>query len=532
MPENSTPHFDVDAAGPACVKALSETSKALKAFSFYPENHPLRRQILEVAYQAVVGLTSIGRVSLVVQRGGFSFADRQDAIGNNPMTRALAQELFTRELQRLNFFPGISLAEFSSFLSLLTVPPQKIAEDGGFAKLLSRSGIRNVTVDLIDISAVYTKKRVGESADDPADGADAQQEVPTESAPVQGSAARADELSIEEILAAMSADSDDETYRRLARMLLDKTLPLKQQGSYDRLFPVALAMVGHNAEKDRSSTSRGLARAVLLQVCLGEMTEHLLDHLEDAGFRHKDHVYRILTLLGAEVVDAVTARLFAAGSKPSRKTLMVATVRIGAPALPSLLGFLKDGRWQVVHTAAAILGEIGSRDAVKGLSLALSHPEARVRMETVRVLAKIGGMEATSRLLSLLEDEDQAIAVQAITWLGRSRSHTALQPLSGLVNKPDLFGKSHLLKKEALIAIGRIGDRQSLNLLYKVVKKRSWIAPGRRMELKLAAIDAIAALGGEQARGFLRAVAAKGGELGSAAEAALQRSVQRSDEHE
>lgn len=532
MLEKTSPHKDIDATGPACQKALSETSKALKAFSFYPENHPLRRQILDSAYQAVSELANAGPIPLVVQRNGFSLADRQDPIENNPMTRALALELFARELQRLTFLPGLSLAEFSGFLSLLTVPPQKIAEEGGVAELLARNGIRCVMVNQIDISAVYTKKKVGESAEDPAEAADAREDLAVESAPAQGSMAQEAELSLEELLAAMAAEHDDEAYRKLARMLLNTALPLKKERYFDRLFKVALAMVEQSVEQGRSAAGRGVARIVVQQLCLGEMTEHLLDHLEEADFRHREGIYRILALLGDEVVDAVLKRLFAVGSKPSRKTLSIAVVRIGAPAVPALLAFLKNSNWQVVYAAVAILGEMGSRDAVKGLALAVYHPETRVRMETIRALAKIGGMEATSLLVSLLVSEDQSLALQAIAWLGHSRNQMALQPLLQLAKKRDLLGKSHPLKREAIIAIGRIGDRRALNILFRLVKKRYLLAPGRRLELKLAAIDAIAAMGGEQARSFLQAVAAGGGEAGRAAGAALEASAQRGDEHE
>jgi len=532
MLENSTIQKDIDATGPACQKALSEASKALKALAFYPDNHPLRRQILDSAYQAMADLTNAGKISLVVQRGGFSFADRQETIDNNPMTRALAQELFARELQRLTFLPGISPAEFSGFLALLTVPPQKIVEDGGVAELLAKSGISHVMVNQIDISAVYTKKKVGESAEDPVDGADAQEERTAEVPPAQGSTARAAELGIDELLAAMSAESEDEPYRQLARMLLNKALPLKQERYFDHLFKVVMAMVEQNAEKGRSDASRGFARVVVQQLCLGEMSEHLLDHLEDAGFRQNESIYRILNLLGSEAVDVVMKRLYAAGSKPSRKPLSIAVTRIGAPALPSLLALLKDGRWQVVYTAVVILGEMGNRDAVKGLALTVYHPENRVRMETIRSLAKIGGMEATSLLVSLFADEDPAIAVQSITWLGRSRNQTALKQLLQLVKKRDLLLKSHAVKKEALVAIGRIGDRRALGFLCKMVRKRYWMAPGRGLELKLAAIDSIALLGGEHARAFLKTTAAGGGELGRAAAAALDSLAQRGEEHE
>ena len=520
MLQNKSQKKDSDAVASPCQKALAETSKALKALSFYPENHPLRRQILDSAFEAVTALISSAQVTFVVQRNGFSLPG--STLENNPATRALAQELFVRELQRVTFLPGISRADFCAFLSLLTLPPQKVAEEGGMGELLAKRGILTVMVNQIDISAVYTSRNAGTAAEDSADGADAVEDEPVDNPPEQGRPSGTAELSIEELIAALESAKTDEAYRQLCRMLLDKAQPLKQERCFDYLFKVVMVLVGQSAEEGRSAASRDSARSVVQQLCLGEMTVHLLDHLEDAGFRHTESVYRIVELLGAAVVEPVMTRLLAARSKAVKKTYGVAVVRIGAPALPSLLAFLKDGRWHVVYTAVSILGEMGNRRVVKELALALNHPDTRVRMATIRVLAKLGGSEATALLLSLLEAEDQATALQAITWLGHSRNQAALQPLIELVQKRDLLGKSQALKKEAVIAIGRIAERRSLDLLFELVTKRGWLFPRRAMELKVAALQAIAAVGGEQAVRFLKEVAGNGGEVGRAAGAAVE----------
>ena len=82
-------------------EALTETYKALKAITFYPENHPLREKILQKAYQAMVSIIEKDKLSLIVQRNGLSIADHEAVIDNTPMIMALAKELFTREIQRL-----------------------------------------------------------------------------------------------------------------------------------------------------------------------------------------------------------------------------------------------------------------------------------------------------------------------------------------------------------------------------------------------------------------------------------------------
>ncbi|WP_224983263.1 HEAT repeat domain-containing protein [Geomonas agri] len=525
---------DNEDLGAACQKALAETSKALKAFSFYPENHPLRSQILSSAYEAITNLVRHAPVTLIVQRGGFAIAGRPETIESNPMTKALAQELFARELQRLTFLPEVSQTDLSALLSALAVPPQKIAEEGGVAGMLARNGISAVMVNQIDVSAVYTKKTVAQTEEEAGEsGAEVIEERAAEAAPAPGNAAgQTSEPGIDQILAALVAETDEERYRQLARLLLKKALPLKLEGNCDRLYVVLSHLADQQADPDKSTVCRDAAHTALQQLILGEMAEHLLNHLEDVDFPAKEAICRMLRLSGPEVVDAVVRRLTASGSRAARKALGTALVRIGVQAQPQLLVLLKDARAQVVQMAVAILAEIGNREAVKGLALTAYHPESRVRMESIRALARIGGMEATGVLLSLVQEGDEATALQAISCLGSCRNQAALEPLLRLAGKRDLRGKLHALQMEALRAIGCIGDRRALDALFKLVRRRCLIGTTRRLEQKLVAVDAIAALGGEQARGFLQRYASGTGELAEAAAAALQAMAQREATHE
>ncbi len=530
---------DSERLAPACQKALGDTSKALKAFAFYPENHPLRRQIFDSAYQSMAALASMGRISLIVQRGGFALAGSQSVIEANPMTKALAQELFARELQRITIHPELSLADFSALLSILAVAPQKIAEEGGVGEMLAKAGVATVTVNQIDVTAVFTKKTAGQpELDAPEEGAAGDEEREPEPEPepetvaAQSGTAPQGEPGIDQILAALAAEKDESRYRQLTRLLLKKALPLKLEGNFDRLYVVFLRLIPQLSDPARSAACRDAAQEVLEQLCLGEMAEHLLDHLEDVDFPQKEEICRILKLGGGAVAEAIARRLAATGSRASRKALGTALVRMGTAAQPKVLPLLKDGRIAVVQMAVAILGEIGTRDAVRALTVTLQHPDQRVRMESIRSLARIGGMEATGVVLSLIQAEDEAAAVQAITWLGNCRNHAALEPLLQLVARRDLMGKLQVLKKEALRAVGRIGDRRALDPLFRLVRRRHLIAPARRLEQKLSAIEAIAALGGEQARAFLQEISAGGGELARPAQVVLEAMQHRGDEHE
>ena len=524
-----TPHKAGDGTASACNEALTETYKALKAITFYPENHPLREKILYNAYQAMLNLMKKDRLSLIVQRNSLSIADQEAVIDNTPMIMALAKELFSREIQRLTLLPQLSLKDFVDFLSLLALDSQRVIDEGGLAGLLTKRGIQTVISNKIDISEVFTKKRFGEATDDLiAEGTVFQEDTDENTSQSEGTLPdQMNDLKIEELLALMSTETDDNRYRQLAGILFLKGQSLKVEKDFNRLFPVLLGLLDQNGDATRSAVCRDSSDMVFQQLALGEMAEHLFDHLVDKDFGLQEFVYLILNHLGRDVVDAVINRFVAVDNKVARKALETAIIRIGSPAVPALVEVLKDSTWQAVLSAVTILGEIKSRDSVKGLMLTAYHIDTRLRLESISSLAKIGGREATAVLIDLLHDKNPAVRQHVIAALGSTGNKQGLPPLIQLIKKRDVLGKMLDLKKEALLAIGHIGDRQALDPLFRMVEKRYLIAPGRQEELKILAVGIIGRLGGDSSRKFLEKIASRSGRIGRACSAALETMVQR-----
>jgi hypothetical protein len=522
--------------------ALAELYKALKALAFYPESHPLREEILQRAYLAIKGLMIESGLSLIVNRSGLSFTDREESIEITRMTVSLAKELFTREIQRLVFLPDLTFSDFTSFLSLLAQEPQRIVSEGGVVKVLNHLGITTILANEINISAVFTKRTSGEAAEtffaegtfsgeeERAGAETGSGEVATaDNAVGEGSGTfkdvpldRLDSLTAHELFSLMEQEAADSRYAQLAGLLANKGHSLVEAGDFDALFPVLLGLLNQNADTTRSEMQRDVSLRTFHDLASGPMLAHLLDHLEDESFTQKEIVYLILHHLGKETVEAVIPRLVISDCQFARKALTTALLRSGPAAVTTLLTFLQDSSWQVVRTAVAVLGEMRSRDAVKGLVLTAYHEDTRVRLESIRSLAEIGGREATAVLLDLLRDQNRTIRRQVILWLGVTRNESALQPLLDLVMERDFRGKIVTLKKEALLAIGRIGDLRALVSLSRLVEKRYYLAPGRWEELKILALETIGRLEGKDARDFLQKTASRSGRIGRAAATVLE----------
>lgn len=522
-----------EGARTGCSASLVELYKAFKAMTFYPEGHPLRGQILLRSHQALLRSTAERELAVLIGRTGLSLADREEQIEQTRLITALARELFAREIQRLTFLPNLGFDQFTTFLDILSYEPQRISAEGGMARLLTQRGVHGVITNEIDIAAVFTRKSVGESGDGPGTAAGGAGDVSAQpvaavvSGPDSSSAGhtegvaaaappdRLEELTIGQLLAAMAAENDDGRYRRMAFLLTGKGQSLKLEKDFDGLFVVLLELLNHNAETGRSELQRQTAMMTFRELGCGIMVEHLLDHLQDALFCRQERVYLVLHHCGAGCVDAIVARTAVADSEPVKKNLLTALLRIGVAAVPVLQELLQNATWQVARVAAAVLGELGSRDGVPGLAVAARQGDVRVRNEAIRSLARIGGREATETLVDLVRDENRGIGRQAILWLGISRNEKAVQPLLELVLARDLFCKSALLKKEALLALGRIGDRRVVIPLCGFARKRRLLAADRWQTVQVVALETLARLGGHDAAACLSHLARRRGSLGT-----------------
>lgn len=507
-------------------EAVAELYKALKASYFYPEKHPLRYDILQRAYHLLAKLMGGKGLSLVITRNGFSAAEGGLTVPDSLMAKALAKELFLREVRRLTFLPPLSFQDLQNFLSILSVDPQKIVAAGGMEKILAEQDIRNVVANDIDISTVFTKRHDADAER----GKSFPEIMETESIPPLMNLLPPDEIpemEIDEIISTMETERKDSRYLLLADLLLQKAQPLKERNQFEPLVPIVLSLLNQSLDSMRSPTQRDSAHAAFEQIADEEMIQFFLSKLEERRFEKKETVCLILHYLGEKAAPAVIQRINFAENIHSRKALETALVRIGRAAIPSLLVMLHDSRWYVVRSMLSILGEIGGNDFVQELKLTVYHDDSRVKREAVRCLTKIGGPEAAGILIHLLADKDPSLVKRVIFSLGILKCDKALEPLIEILNKRDIFLKSVALKKEALQAIGLLGDKRAVPHLIKIAKKRYLLAGKHGVELRILAIETIGLLGNASSLDFLRKVGSRGGDIGKASKVAVDLIMQK-----
>ncbi|MBI4002527.1 MAG: HEAT repeat domain-containing protein [Nitrospira defluvii] len=177
------------------------------------------------------------------------------------------------------------------------------------------------------------------------------------------------------------------------------------------------------------------------------------------------------------------------------------------------IDLLKDPDWVVRREAAITLGEMGDERCVEPLAGALRDGDWQVREVAIDGLGQIGS-PAVDVLLKLLRDWD--VRKSAIMALGKIRDERVLAPLmqqlrndefmedatDALVSlgEPSLPGlikalkdKEELVRKQAVIALGRIKSPEAIDPLIEMLQNKDWFT-------RLTAAAALEAIGHERGR--------------------------------
>jgi hypothetical protein len=391
---------------------------------------------------------------------------------------------------------------------------------------MRKAGITTIFANEVDLSLLrgladeginYDEEPlVAAGGDEQAEDEPVEEEAPAEEEADSSADLQFSMLGIDILLGMLKAETRETPFLQLAREVMESAEELKRQEAFDALLPVIEALLDiHNAE-GRAASQKEFIRYSLEQIASGSMTVYLLDRIEEYAAEKEVMIDSLCAVIGQSFAYPLIQRLCVAESLHTRKAIARALTLSGEGAIAALVSMLKDERWYVVRNMVTILGEIASPDSLRALQQTAIHPEAKVRKEVVKSLVKIAPQSCENTLVSMLADSDREVVRQVIFSLGVLRSKAAVRPLLDIATSADAFLKELELKKLAVSALGRIGDRQATAPLLDILATIGWLAPLRWMELKTAVAVALGQLGDESALPLLKKLAKRDSTLGEA----------------
>ena len=508
------------------LKALGDIFRAVRAWKFYPQGHPTRRNSLNLAYSSLQQLLAGNTLSLASGRTGFSFPDGGYLKDTSKQATTLAYELFVRRVQKITFLNDLTQEDLLELLKILCMSPEAVQQAGGVDTTMTARGVRTIWVNEFDLTTIHKQRQKVEQTGIVPQGIDESESdsdmttVIEEQPPESG--AQSPEQQLQALIERLTTSVDDDIYLRLVRHAVSCANDLTPLHSPHLLLPLIELLASHANDKGRSEAMREGAQFAIEQIITNSEVLHLvLERTEQDNGISKAALQSILRVGGASAISAAIELMGRTNSIKTRKTLSTMLGNLGETAVPVLVDLMRDSRWFIARNICAILGAIGSDEALPALTNALLHPDLRVKKEAIRSLTLLGGQEAETAIIDVLCGTDAALYPQAITSLGGMKSRKALLELMKIVFSRDLFLKLLSFKLDALAAIASIGDRQVTPHLIKILDERFLLAAARGKQLKTAVAVCLGKIGDTRALPALEKQISGSGEFAAACSEAV-----------
>ncbi|MDJ0789268.1 MAG: HEAT repeat domain-containing protein [Myxococcota bacterium] len=327
-----------------------------------------------------------------------------------------------------------------------------------------------------------------------------------------------------DVLRELDACEGDAEYADLARRAFNLAERCQHEGRDDDTYRVMLVFSDHAADIAKRGEQASRVATQFLTALAAEQGRTLLIERACAPSNAKGvRASRILLQLGSE---AAADLLRAAETEPDderRAQLLGILIALGEHALPELLTALDGEEPGRLRLAARIVGDIQSPDAVPKLAALLERPEQVVREEAAKSLVRVGSPRAIDALIRSLRSRTPGMAALAVYCLSATGNPKAVGPLVATLEDAVRGGRIEVAR-EVVRALGRLGRAEATAPLAALLTKRSLFGGKKLRELKLAAIQALGNLPGDEAVGTLaEAASSRDSQIAKAAQGFLGR---------
>lgn len=485
---------------------ILDLAKLFKAVSFYPENHPTLINALKKMSEDLNEFAKTSDFVIEIGKDGFTIRGKK-FYPTQPILKDLAQSLTLRRVNKLIFHVGISYDELLSFFKLLNMEVSTLYAAGGLETLIETSDIRNIALSEVHLTKLLSKsqKPKTESFDGTYGGIETTFSIDS----------KITQHNVDNGLVSNQEMGDEKQQKSIYEQyndvinLLQTAVEEKDVGKYlkglksagdllsvfswlddtqyvlDLLsFIVASKNDKNNVEGIRRESERFIYNTIN-ETRLKTLIDILLQHTNNQQTNEK--FIKIFSAVGEPAVEAMLERLTNANDIRTRRLLINEITRLGDVAFDRVMYHLSDDRWYVVRNMVTILGVFAKSESLDRLFEIAKHPDTRVRKEVIKTLARIRHPRVFPFLKEMLSQESDDIKLLIIFSLGIMRSVDAIEDIAKIAEND----KNINMRKEALVALGRIGTQKVFQILKKYALKKSFFKKAENKILRVAAINGL-----------------------------------------
>ncbi|MCK5913697.1 MAG: HEAT repeat domain-containing protein, partial [Desulfuromusa sp.] len=233
----------------------------------------------------------------------------------------------------------------------------------------------------------------------------------------------------------------------------------------------------------------------------------VLDGIDLWGEEKHQEIADYIVAVGEPYSEMVIEYLGLAPKWPERQLWMQILEEIGVDAQQMIIRSLKDERWYLVRNLLIVLGKDLDPKSMKLMHQLVGHQHPKVRLEVMRNLFSCNPATANRQLLIELNSEDPEAHFSAVQIADLSRDPTVLAILHKDLGAPLNSDTELELKKQTVRTLTRIGNKDSLPILRRILQKPGLLVSRRVKQLHVEIFKNLALFPGTSAEKLLQELA-------------------------
>ncbi|MHB8836186.1 MAG: HEAT repeat domain-containing protein [Candidatus Methylomirabilia bacterium] len=250
----------------------------------------------------------------------------------------------------------------------------------------------------------------------------------------------------------------------------------------------------------------------LRSIAAPSVLQALIQSLGSLGPEDQAAVRTYFSLVHVVAAPALLAALVAEEDTAQRRQIAMLLQSLGPAVFPEVLRRLAEAPPAAARALLPLVSETSDPAAAPVLLGLLGRDDPKLRRDALRTLIRIDSPEVRRALPRLLDDRDDEIVQLAAAHLGAVGSPETVRELLRLFDGRLFSGRRAEEMKRALFVLGRMRAAEAVGPLSILLRRRAWINRRAQEQLSEAAAQALARIGGDEAKKALEQVAARGSE--------------------
>ncbi len=264
-------------------------------------------------------------------------------------------------------------------------------------------------------------------------------------------------------------ESAPEVYGEIVGGLQAAAMELLVNWKFEESALILATLRRHSREESPIGQKKKQAAAKALRDFSGRGLDVICADLNAPLKDRQNGAYRVLAELSDAAVDPLIEAIKRSSDSRARQAAIQAMKRLGQVVKEPLLKQMNVGMASdVLVKLVPVLEEFADSSLIPTLGTLLQHPDASVRREVLRLVAKVQDPKASALLVPLLDDPDAEIQTEAVRQASEAKVQNAVPILILRLEKSE-----SAVQEEICIALGRLGDRSAVPHLVKLLQTKS-----------------------------------------------------------